>query len=423
MPPRSAITLDLRNGAPRASVTSTRLTSLDAFRGFIMLAMASAGLGIPQVAKKCPGTWWESVATQLDHTQWVGCTLWDLIQPAFMFMVGTAVAYSYARRQERGDSWLALLWHALGRVLLLVALGVFLKSLGAKQTVFQFTNVLAQIGLGYLVVFLLRGQGLAIQGTSALVLLAGYGYLFYQYPVPEVGAGFDHARWGLPNDWPLLTGIQAHWNPNMNYAAHFDQWFLNLFPTTEPFVFRARVAGYQTLNFVPSIATMLFGLMAGEWLRSGRSPRAKLSGLLVAGAVLLGLGLALGLTVCPIVKRIWTPSWALFSGAWVLWMLAGFYAVIDVAGHRRWAFPLVVVGMNSLAMYLLFELLRRWTWEMLQVHVGWIVGGLKCQRIMMWFFGPDGFPQAYMPIVQSLSVLGVFWCVCWWLYRRKVRPR
>jgi len=420
---RNAITLDIRGGAPRASVTSTRLLSLDAYRGFIMLAMASAGFGIPAVAKKLPDSWWSVVGSQLEHAPWVGCTLWDLIQPAFMFMVGVAVVYSYAKRQDRGDSWLAILRHALGRAVMLVALGVFLTSLNAKQTTFQFCNVLAQIGLGYLVVVLLRARGPAVQGAVALAILGGYWYLFYRYPAPEIGPGFDYARYGLPNDWPLLTGIQAHWNPNMNYATHFDQWFLNLFPTASPFVFRDGAAGYQTLNFVPSIATMLFGLMAGEWLRSSRAPRAKLSGLLIAGAVLLAAGVLLGLTVCPIVKRIWTPSWTLFSGAWVVWMLAGFYALIDVAGYRRWTFPLVVVGMNSLAMYLMSQLLRSWTWSMLQIHLGWIVGRTSVQRVLMWLFGPDGFPVVYMPIVKAASVLAVFWCVCWVLYRRQVRPR
>src|SRR5439155_17482903 len=129
--------------------------------------------------------------------------------------------------------------------------------------------------------------------------------------------------------------------------------------------------GYQTLNFLPSLATMLFGLMCGELLRSARPSSRKLLILVAAGAAGLALGQFLNLTgICPLVKRIWTPSWALFSTGWCCLILAGLYLVVDVIGWRRWAFPLVVVGVNSLAIYCMSQLLKPWVAGTLRIHFG-----------------------------------------------------
>src|SRR5207244_3896877 len=109
-------------------------------------------------------------------------------------------------------------------------------------------------------------------------ILGGYWWLFYQRAVP---AEINRADFGLPSDWPLLTGLAAHWNKNVNFAAQFDQTFLNWFPREEPFKFNG--GGYATLNFVPSMATMLFGLMAGELLLGGKSRGKKFALLVLAG--------------------------------------------------------------------------------------------------------------------------------------------
>src|SRR5689334_17390459 len=142
-----------------------RLASLDAYRGFIMFLMASAGFGIGGVAAKLPDSIWATIAPQVDHVPWVGCVLWDLIQPAFMFMVGVAAAYSTANRLKKGDSITWVLLHAAVRSLALVLLGVLLASNSRddKQTNWLFTNVLAQIGLGYFFVVLLSWTNAKVQ--------------------------------------------------------------------------------------------------------------------------------------------------------------------------------------------------------------------------------------------------------------------
>src|ERR1041385_1823212 len=104
----------------------------------------------------------------------------------------------------------------------------------------------------------------------------------------------------------------AHWNKNANLGNAFHQWFLNSFPRTSPFV--ANNGGYLTLSFIPTLGTMILGLVAGRWLREA-DPAIPMRRLLTAGAIGIASGLLLHFTgICPVVKRIWTPSWTLFSG-------------------------------------------------------------------------------------------------------------
>lgn len=384
----------------QAPSASDRLHSLDAYRGFVMLAMASAGLGLPAAAKNFPDSRvWQWLSYQASHVEWSGCAFWDLIQPSFMFMVGVALPFSYAHRRARGDSHARIAGHALYRSAVLVALGVFLYSVGRERTNFTFVNVLAQIGLGYFFLFLLADRSNWFVWLAAAAVLVGYWLAFATHPLPP--ADFDPQSVGVPEDFEHYSGYFAHWNKNANFASDWDVWFLNLFPRSEPF--RYNGGGYQTLNFVPSLATMIFGLLTGRMLRRPGSAGGKAARLLIAGAVALGAGWILGETLCPIVKRIWTPSWAIFSTGWTLWMLGAFYWVIDVQGWQRWSFPLLVVGANSIAMYMMAELLRGFIADTLRTHLG-----------------APLFTGTYGPLVTSVSVVAVLWLACYWLWRRKI---
>ena len=222
-------------------------------------------------------------------------------------------------------------------------------------------NVLTQIGLGYTFLFLLWGKPTAVQAVAATLILAGTWLLYTSCPTEGIDLNTGNLAVGVSKEWAQqnLLGLDPAWHKNANVGHALDRWLLNLW---EPDYFRFNAGGYQTLNFVPSLATMIFGLMAGELLRSDGPHRRKLTALVWSGLIGLAAGLLLHATgLCPIVKKIWTPSWAIYSTGWCCLILAGFYAVIDVLHYRRWAFPLVVVGVNSIAIYCMGMTLKGWT--------------------------------------------------------------
>jgi predicted acyltransferase len=365
-----------------------------------MLFMASSGFGIAQIAKAYPDSaFWDLLRYNTSHTAWIGGGAWDMIQPAFMFMVGMALPFSSSRRTAEGQDPRNLWLHTFWRAFVLVALGVFLSTSAGSRPNFIFTNVLAQIGLGYVFLTLLVGKGWKVQLSAIGVIAVATWAAFALTPIAE--PTMDYKALGVNDPGQILGGFWAHWNMNANFAADFDQWFLNVFPREKPFVFNS--GGYQTLNFVPALITMILGLMAGENLRANKTAGEKLGWLLKAGALCLVLALVTGTTLCPVIKKLWTPSWAFYSSAAVLWAFALFYWVIDIKGLKAWAFPLVVVGMNSIAIYVAYQLTASW---IRSVGRTWLGSGL--------FEGTTG------PLMQSLLVLAVLWTFCWWLWKRKV---
>jgi heparan-alpha-glucosaminide N-acetyltransferase len=386
-----------------AIIASARLASLDAYRGFVMICLAANGFGLAETAKNFPDSAvWQQIGYQFEHVPWRGCAFWDLIQPSFMFMVGVALPFSMAKRQA--DELPLSFWgHVWWRAIILVLLGIFLSSNSQPQTNFTFVNVLTQIGLGYGLLTWIAMWPWTGQMLSAAAILIGYWAWFALSPLPP--DGFDFTTVGISASGPFLTGFEAHWQKSYNAAATFDLWWMNLFPRPEPFLFNG--GGYQTLNFIPSLVTMVFGVMAGNIIREVPSRGRVVSILLVAG--LLGLASGWGLDyagVCPLVKRIWTPSWTLFSTGWTLLMLAGFYGIIDGLGLQSWAFPLRVAGMNSIALYVMGQLLKPWTLRSLNCHFG---------DIWLTWLGTN-----YRPVVESTTVLLMFWLFVYWLYRQRV---
>jgi len=294
-------------------------------------------------------------------------------------------------------------WHAAGRALILILLGVFLRSASRGATNWTFEDTLTQIGLGYGFLFMLGFRPVRDQWVALGIVLLGYWAAFALQPLPR--PDFDYTKAGVTPDWPhYLTGFAAHWNKNANLGQAFDVWFLNLLPRATPFV--ANGGGYLTLSFIPTLGTMLLGLVAGGWLRTS-APVIPLRRLIVAGVAGLALGAALHVTgICPVVKRIWTPSWTLFSGGWCFLLLAGFCWAIETRGYRRWAFPLVVIGLNSIAAYLIAHLFEDFIATSFQIHLG--------QGIFATF------GAALEPFVRGVIVLAVYWAMLYWLYRRKL---
>ncbi len=395
------------NPSPAPAPTPARLASIDAYRGFVMLLMMGELLRLKSVARALPESGvWQFLASQQSHVEWIGASLHDLIQPSFSFLVGVALPFSIASRAARGETPARMTLHAGWRALLLILLGVFLRSASRNATNWTFEDTLSQIGLGYVFLFMLGLRPVRDQWIALSVILVGYWAAFVAWPVPA--AGFDYAAVGVKPEWlgaHGLEGLAAHWQKNSNLAWAFDTWWMNLFPRERLFLFNA--GGYSTLSFIPTLGTMILGLIAGGVLRSARDPGAKVRWFAMAGVIALVAGAALGgLGICPVVKRIWTPSWALYSGGWCFLLLATFYLVIDLRGQRGWAFPLVVIGANSIAAYCLAHGFDAYVTKNLTTHLG-----AKFFRV---------FGSAYEPLLQGAATLAVLWLILWWMYRRKL---
>ncbi|MBZ5623606.1 MAG: DUF5009 domain-containing protein [Acidobacteriia bacterium] len=377
---------------------------MDTYRGFVMLLMMAEVLQLARVAHAFPGNWfWSFLAYHQTHVDWAGCSLHDTIQPGFSFLVGVALPYSIANRLAKGATFRQMFGHALWRSLLLVALGIFLRSMHSTQTYFTFEDTLTQIGLGYPFLFLLGFRPPRWVWYALAAVLTGYWLAWALYPV--AGPAFNYQSVGVPPTWQHhYSGFAAHWNKNSNLGNAFDQWFLNLFPRTAPFV--ANGGGYLTLSFIPTLGTMILGLVAGRWLRAG-APQIPMKRLLIAGAIGITSGLLLHVTgICPVVKRIWTPSWTLFSGGLCFLFLAGFCWLIEVKGYRKWAFPLVVIGMNSIAAYLMAHLFERFFMDSFRIHLG---------QHAFQLFG-----TGVEPLMRGMAVLLAYWLMLFWMYRRKL---
>ena len=340
-----------------------RLVSLDAFRGFIMMTLAAGGFGFATLADT-PGWGW--LAEQFRHVSWEGMVYWDLIQPAFMFMVGLAMPYSVAHR--RGQPASVMFRHVLWRAFVLIVLSQVLISIGRGALSFQLINVLAQIGLAYLMCYAIMQLPFGRQAMAAGGLLAFHWALFALFPGPE-GAFSKEGNIGA-----VIDGFLG-----LHYSGY-----------------------YVTINFISSGVTMLFGVWAGYLMRAQHphAYRMKVLAGAIAGCFIAGWGLTL---FNPMVKRIWTASFTFASGGCVLAILLAFYWLVEVKGYRKLAFPLVVVGMNSIFVYCMH-----------MIQHGWL------DRAVGTFTGKYEFLGAGAPIAQHITVFLVIWYLCYWLYQRRI---
>ena len=388
-----------------------RNVAVDAYRGLVMLLMMAEVLEFARVSAAYPTSlFWKVLAWNQTHVEWFGCSLHDTIQPGFSFLVGVALPYSIASRMAKGASFAQLFVHTMWRAAVLVALGVFLRSMYSSMTYFTFEDTLSQIGFGYPLLFLLGyfcakpGRAKWIWATLGFLLLA-YWLAWALYPAAP--ANFSWQSVGVSSEWNAqhnFTGFAAHWNKNYNFGNRFDQWFLNLFPREKPFVYND--GGYLTLSFIPTLGTMMLGLIAGLWLRES-APKVPLKKFVVAGVAAMALGLALHYTgIGPVVKRIWTPSWTIFSGGVCFLFLAAFSWVMDVKGWKKWALPLVVIGTNSIAAYLIAHLMGGFLGSSLRIHLG----------ANFFRFAGAGME----PFFRGAAILLGYFLVLLWMYRRKI---
>jgi heparan-alpha-glucosaminide N-acetyltransferase len=343
-----------------------RLVSLDAYRGFIMLLLVSHGFGFA-VLQAYPN--WSWLAGQVDHAAWEGCTFWDLIQPAFTFMVGVAMPFAIARRMAEGVKFWGVFRHVAYRAVMLIVLSNILSNFGGRKLQFQLINVLCQIAFGYFLCFLIMQLRFRWQVLVGALMLAGYWGLFAAFPGPE-GPFSKTGNIGQVIDTAVL---------GYTYSGY-----------------------YTTINFIGNAVTILFGCWTGMLVQTQRSHAAKLR--LLAGCAVAGFALGLALQPFnPMVKRLWTASFTFFSAGWVILMLIAFYWIVEVKGYKKWTFPFVIFGMNSIFIYSFSQVLR-----------GWLHRGLMSFTGNFWFLGDLG------TIPQNILTLAVMWYMCYWLYQRKL---
>ena len=362
-------------------LAGTRVTSIDALRGFSMFWLIGGGT----IFRSLDGIFNHPVTAfigiQLKHVEWLGFHFEDLIMPLFIFIMGAAVPFSISNRLKQGQSRARIYLHILKRTAVLYFLGVLLGSGGLhfNWPEMDWVGVLQRIAVCYFFAAILvihtKWQTQAIVAGAILLL---YWAALTLVPVPGHGAGVITPEGCLP--------------------AYIDQQFL-------PGKISEAFYGYGDSNGIlptlASISTALLGALTGHWLRSNRPGNHKVTGLALAGLISLSVGYAWG-QVFPIIRLLWTSSMALFAAGLSLLLLTLFYWLIDVRGYKKWAFGFVVIGMNAIAVF-----------TATRVFVAHRIGRVFVGGLSKWCGEWNGF-------INAVAGVTVIWLVLWWMYRRRL---
>ena len=353
-----------------------RFLSLDFFRGLTMFLLIGESTRLYERLRDpgLAGTVLHAVGTQLEHHPWAGLRFWDLVQPFFMFIVGVALAFSVAKREARGESRSRITRHAVVRALVLLFLGWALYCIEPGRITFRFQNVLAQLGVTYPIAYFLMRRRPRAQIAWSFAFIALTEVIYRVFWVP---------------------GYNQPFVPDHNFGSWVDMLVSG----------ELSAGHWVSFNAIPTAAHTIWGVLAGQWLMSGRPPRRKTAVLAGLGAAGVAAGFALT-AVSPMIKRICTSSFILAGGGFCLLALAFSYWLIDVRRISRWAAFLNIVGMNSLFIYLFTE----------SGGTAWILR--LVQPFTMAFAGWTGALAA--EILTSLAAWAVLWSMCYWLYRRKI---
>ncbi len=340
-----------------------RLVSLDVFRGATIAAM---------ILVNNPGSW-EHVYPPLRHAEWNGWTFTDIIFPSFLWISGVAMTLSFAKRVERGDSRGRLFLHSLRRAASIFALGLFLNAYPAfNLSIIRIPGVLQRIAVCYLaaaalfLVTRLRGQ------IAAIVSLLGvYWVLMKTIPVPGYGAGV------------------------LEKQGNFAQWIDSIFLSGHMWSATKTWDPEGIVSTLPSIATVLFGILCGHLLRSALPAAEKAVWMFSAGVSLIFTGLVMNWWL-PINKSIWTSSFAVFMAGIAFTVFALCYWLIDGCGRVRWSKPFAIYGMNAITVYVLSGVLARTL-----AHIRWTGADGRPVQLNTWLY-TDFFSLFASPVNASL---------------------
>lgn len=360
--------------------TGKRLASLDFYRGLVMILLMfeASGLYRHVLGISSPDSFVNKLATQFTHHPWHGLRFWDTIQPAFMFIAGTAMAFSLAKQTAAGKPWRSQFKRALKRSWWLFFWGVLDYAVRGDSLSFELWDVLTQLSFTMLVAFLIFRWEIRYQilFTIGLLVLTEILYRFTAIP------GFDQ---------PFAD--------QHNFGNYVDLLMMN----------KINPGGWVAINCIPTAAHTIWGAIAGKWLLNHTDSRSKLSPVILLGVSLLLIGYLLDIgDITPIIKRIATTSFTLVTGGWCLLSLAFLYFWIDVLNHKRFLSFFTIVGMNSIFIYLFFEIVvHRWLYD----YSNTIVNGI---------LSPTGLPGEFILIISSIVLFALQWYLCYWLYNKKI---
>jgi predicted acyltransferase len=294
-----------------------------------------------------------------------------------MFIVGVAMVFSLNRRLNSPDDWNQAKFHIIKRCIILFFLGVLLHCVYSGKIVWELWNVLTQLAFTILIAYSLFRFKLSTQILASIFLLILTEVLYRFFPVE----GFNH---------PFVMGE--------NFGSWMDLLLMG----------KINGDGWVVINFLPTAAHTIWGVVAGKILISERSAVEKIKPLLIAGLICLAVGYTLDITqLTPIIKRIATSSFVIASGGWCLLVLAASYWLIDVMGFNRFVIFFSIVGMNSIFIYMFAETIGH----------QWLIGFASIfSEILFWV----NANEAIVKITGSLLALAINWYLCYWLYKHKI---
>lgn len=374
------------------TIINGRLVSLDALRGFVMFWIMSGEHIIHALAKAAPIPVFVWMSSQLHHPEWNGITFYDMIFPIFLFVAGVSMPYSFEKkinnagvntpRELPSEEKRKIYRSMLKRTCILLVLGFIVNGLlkfdGFDQT--RFASVLGRIGLAWFFAGLIYlNFDLKKQIFWFAGILIGYYLIMRFIPVPGFGAG-------------VLT-------KEGSFEAYLDRLFL-------PGRLHSKVYDPEgLLSTIPAIATALLGVFLGTFLKSEHpyySIKNKLVIMTGSAIILIIIGLLWDFDF-PINKHLWTSSFVCFVGGFSILFFIFFYVIIDLLGYQKWAFPLLLIGSNSILIYMASEGLVNFK------HTSeYVFGGLIKFTPLVW-----------QPVFTTISVTFVQLILLYFLYKKK----
>ncbi|MFT5765167.1 MAG: putative acyltransferase [Saprospiraceae bacterium] len=390
--------------------TSTRLLSLDIFRGLTIAFM---------ILVNNPGDW-ANVYSPLLHADWHGCTPTDWVFPFFLFIVGVSIALAIAKRKSRGDDKSAIIKKILWRTLIIFAIGVFLNGFPYYEFPLRIAGVLPRIAIVYgitALIFLYADWKRVIWVTVACLVAYWLMMAFIPVPIDEVmqqalDTGKVMTAHGLFDLKPLHqisdNFVAGNYQRGVNLEAYLDRHLLpgRLYQKTwDP---------EGLLSMIPSVGTCLLGVLTGLWIRRDMDVYKKLTGILGMGAILVAAGFVWSLTF-PINKNLWTSSYVLYVSGVSLLFLGVIYWLVDVLGYKKGTKPFIVFGMNALIIYALSGLIAR-----LFGIIKWTTATGETISLKGWLY--NTFFTSFLSDINAsfgwalfnvLLLLGIGWILYW----------